>query len=114
MNLNEFASRIDGVDSYSQLDADGSGFLPETTFSVQRTKRIVVITEANVTPTSEVHVRHTVNGAGHLQVGAFLPTADANKTIDMSAFASWQGTYAAGLAVLEIDMANLNLAAADT
>lgn len=117
------ASKLLGVvmfnhlfDVPEQMAADGSGLLPGTYFGVAKTLRWVVPTEAAVTAqTSEVHVRHTANGAGHLVIGGFTPTADPNKTIDCTAFASWvTDTTGAGLAVLEIDMAMANLAAADT
>lgn len=113
------ADLLEGVSVFSHLFDDptqvsSAGLLPTTTFGVLRHGRIIVQSEDAITPVSEVHVRATANG-GNVQPGAFRGTADGVHTIDCTAFCKWRTSCGAGgLAVLEVDLSDASLAAADS
>lgn len=75
------------------------------TVDALRKGRIWVVVEDAVDPGDSVFVRHTANGAGKLQLGAFRGADnDGGKAIDVSAFCAWRSTTTgAGLAVLEVN-----------
>lgn len=95
------------------LQIDDNGLLPGVSFGVLRKGRILVITEDNVTPASEVHFRIVVSG-GNTQLGKFTGTAEVGKTVDVSAFCRFTSSGNAGEPVeLEVDLTNSAQAVAD-
>lgn len=64
---------------------------------------IDVIVEEAVTPTSAVFARHTANGAGKLQLGAFRTDADSGNATLVSGARFISSTSAAGVATLRIN-----------
>jgi hypothetical protein len=106
--LTAITETILGITVYSPLlskpdELDAVGMTPKTVGSVLRMGRIIVTSEDAVTPASGVFVRALVNG-GNTIIGGFRGTADGVTTIDISAFAQWTSSAAAGaLAELEVD-----------
>lgn len=100
-----------------------TGYTPKTTFSVLEIGEIAVRVEDAVTPASEVHVRVVTGGTNGYgtdgvgtgeTVGAFRGTADSTDCIEITPFARWlTSASAGGIAVLQIDMRNQGLQAAD-
>lgn len=101
-------AQLKGVTVFSHLYAKptelgDTGLKPGVTFDVLKRGRIIVLPEEAVTPQSEVHVRHTVQG--NTRAGAFRATKSASNTLDITAFARWETSADAGEpAVLWIDM----------
>lgn len=94
-------------------DTDAGGLMPGATFGVLVEGPVYVFPEAAVTPLSEVHVRIVASG-GNTQLGAFTPTAEVAKTIDISAFAKWETSGSATVAAkLVLNTVNSALATAD-
>jgi hypothetical protein len=95
----------------SGVDVGLTGYKVGSTLGVARRGVIWVYTEEAVSPTDEVRVRHTANGAGK-EVGQFLEDADSGKSLLITNGAHWRSsTSGAGLAMLEIDMAALTFTA---
>lgn len=99
------------------LDVDlinQTGYKPGAEIPVARTERWFVRIEENVTPASDVRVRCVAVG-GEV-AGSFRATADSTDCLELTAFAHWVRTALAadGVAELEIDMTNADLAVADT
>lgn len=92
---------------------DDLDLAPGTTFGVLLTGPVTVAPTTAAAPGDEVHVQMVAEG-GH-PAGAVRATASVNKTVDISAFARWRTTAASGgdKCILEIDMTNAALAAAD-
>jgi hypothetical protein len=89
-----------------------AGVKPGTTLGIGFKGRFWVHTEEAVAPGDAVRVR--VVAAGSEVKGAFRKAADSTDCVDISAFAKWRSAGAAGeLAIVEIDMTNAALAAAD-
>jgi hypothetical protein len=111
--LQGIAVRGELYERATQLGPNG-GPLGGITFGVARTGRWLVIPEADGTESSGVHVRVVVSG-GNTLLGAFTPTAEVGKTIDITPFAHWHdgGPSAGEPSVLEIDMPNAALAEMD-
>jgi hypothetical protein len=65
-----------------------TGVKPGVSFGVARTGVWNVMPETDVTPASEVHIRHTTAGANI--AGAVRGTASASNTIDASDFCRWR------------------------
>lgn len=95
-----------------------TGVKPGVSFGVARTGRFYVAPATDVTPASQVHVRHTTSGSN--LAGEVRGTASASNTIDVSDFCSWLSsggpTSAHGLyAVLEISLpSGVSLATEDS
>lgn len=104
--------------SVGDLDFDFSatnpGYRPGAEVPVARTCRWFVRIEENVTPASDVRVRCVAAGAEI--AGSFRATADSTDCIEITPFAKWVRTALAadGVGELEIDLANADLAVADT
>lgn len=85
-------------------------------FGVAREGCYYVMPETDVTPTSEVHIRHTTAGA--VLAGSVRGTADASDSIDASDFCRWVtsgGPTSGQCAVLEIMLpAGASLATEDS
>ena len=64
---------------------------------------IDVIVEEAVTPASAVYARHTANGAGKLQLGAFRTDSDSGNATLVSGARFINSTSAAGVATLRIN-----------
>lgn len=95
------------------VEVGTTGPKPDVSIAVLNVGRAYVLVEEAVTPSSAVRVRAVAAGA-ELK-GAFRTTADGTDTIDISAFARYMTSAdAAGIAMVEIDMRNANLAVADT
>lgn len=114
--LTATSNRLVGVathhNAYSDREADDNGVKPKMTLGVLNVGQVYVTVENAVTPASEVHVRAVVAGAE--VKGAFRAGADGTDTIDISAFARFLTSAGAGeVALLDIDMRNAPLAAAD-
>lgn len=115
--LSSTADLIEGIalagDGYNRdSEVDANGFRPACTFDVGQTGEYFVTVEGAVTPASEVHLR--VVASGGAVVGLCRATADAGKTIDISAFAKFNSTAADGKIVeISIDIRNRGLATAD-
>lgn len=89
-----------------------TGVKPKVCLGVLNVGRIYVTVEDDVTPASEVHVRAVATGD---EVKGAFCDADGTDTIDVSAFCRYlTSASAGGLALLEVDMRNANLAVADT
>lgn len=99
---------------FVQLGAD-NGYKPNITFGVAEEGHIRVLCEVATVPGDEVHVRVVTNGTGKLILGAITPTADAGKTLDISAFCRILIPGDATTApVIDFDMTNVALAVADS
>jgi hypothetical protein len=97
----------------TQLNSDG--ITPGTPLGLLKRGRVWILPYTDVTPTSEVHVQVVAN-TDH-PVGTIRGTADANKTLDITAFAKWltTATVASGNpAKLDVDFTNVSLATQDT
>jgi hypothetical protein len=111
-------AQLKGVTVFSHLYAKptelgDSGLKPGVTFDVLKRGRIIVFPEDAVTPQSEVHVRHTVQGQTF--AGAFRGTASASNTLDLTGYARWETSADAGEpAVLWIDMLLAGLTTEDS
>lgn len=114
---NKLAGIVVRTHDVSDLDFDvlatNPGYRPGAEVPIARTERWFVRIEENVTPTSDVRVRCVAVSAEI--AGAFRATADSTDCIEITAFAKWVRTALAadGVAELEIDMANADLAVAD-
>lgn len=89
-----------------------TGLKPGAMFGCGKKGRFKVLVEEAVTPSSDVRVRAVA--AGDEVKGAFRATADGADCVDCSAFCKY--ITSAGedeVAVVEVDMANSNLAVAD-
>lgn len=102
--------------SYAPIVEIGStGYKPNITFGVAKSGHMKVLCEASTVPGDEVHVRVVANGSGKLVLGAITPTADAGKTIDISAFCQiLEPGDATNPPVIDFNMANVALAVADS
>jgi len=96
------------------IDPATGAYIPGITFDVLKHGRCRVVCEGTMDVTNQVHVRHTVNG-GNTTLGAFTATADAGKTLDISAFAQVvkSGSATTSPPVIDINMTMVNLASAD-
>lgn len=99
------------------LDFDlvnATGFKPGAEIPVARSERWFVRIEENVSPGLDVRVRCVA--AGSEVAGSFRTTADSTDCIEITPLARWVRTALAadGVGELEIDMANIDLAVADT
>jgi hypothetical protein len=99
---------------FGDLELGDTGVKPGATFGIARKGRWFVRIEENVTPASDVRVRAVVTG--NEVAGIFRATADSTDCIDLTALAKWVRTALAadGVAELEIDLTNADLAVADT
>lgn len=99
--------KIVGIVAHEHLEAtsgDGSAGVPVSkAASVLRKGRIAVVMEDTIAIGGAVYVRHTANGAGKLQLGAFAPTADSGNCRQVLAARVVQGCTGAGVAVLDVD-----------
>lgn len=111
------ASALKGVVVFGQSfakpdDLGDTGLKPFMAFSILSKGRIYVQVEEAVAIGDAVRVRAVATG-GEVK-GAFRTSADASDCVDISKFARWtRGADAAGFAIVEIDMTNAALAAAD-
>lgn len=111
-------TQLKGVVVFSHLyskptELGDDGLKPGVTADVLKRGRMVVIPEDAVTPASEVHVRHTVNGA--TAKGAFRGTKVSSETLDITALARWETSADAGEpAVLWIDLLAAGLTSEDS
>lgn len=98
------------VNTYEQ-----SAIKPKVTAGLLKKGTIWVIPEAtNASAASEVHMRIVAGAGNNITLGAFTPTAEAAKTVDISAFARWVEPPVAGTPTpLWIDLTNSALADAD-
>lgn len=98
----------------SEIDESTGGYKPGCTFAVGQSGSYFVRIEEDVTPTSDVRVRCVATG--NEVAGAFRATADSTDCVDLTGLARWVRTAAAadGVGELWIDLANINLAVADT
>jgi hypothetical protein len=96
------------------IDPTTGAYLPNITFDVLKHGRARVLCEGTLSVGNQVHVRHTANG-GNATLGIFRATADAGKSLDISAFAQVvkSGSATTNPPVVDIDMTNVNLATAD-
>ena len=103
------AAKIVGValfsNSYSKdLDLGTTGLKPKATVSVMEKGRCWVVVEQAVAKEDPVYIRHTPNGAGKLQLGAFRKDADTANALQMKGcrYLTTQATPG-GLAMVEVD-----------
>jgi hypothetical protein len=80
------------------------GVKPKAMLGVLQEGDVWVNVEEAVTPTSEVWVRHTANGAGKLNPGEFRTDIDTDKAIRWYGAQFQTSTTGAGLALLRINM----------
>jgi hypothetical protein len=118
------ATRAHAFSSPSQIDAievdegvEFDGLMPGTLFGVGREGRYVVIIEANVSLTDEVHVRCAADPGEIL--GAFSPSDLGDDGLDCTAYAEWveAGTVdetGFGVAVVEVHMGLASLTVTDS
>lgn len=101
------------TDNYAKPSELGdTGLKPGVTLNVLQKGRVWVLTEDAVDPHDAVRVRAVTAGAE--VKGAFRSAADSTDCVDISKFARWiTSTSGPGLAIVEIDMTNSNLAVAD-
>lgn len=81
--------------------------------SVMREGRVYVLVEQTVTVADPVYYRHTANGAGKLQVGAFRMDADTSHAYLLNGGRWIKGATAGNYAELEFDI-NAHLAGVDS
>lgn len=91
-----------------------SAILPNIGGALLKRGRVLVIPEADGTDADGVHMRIVASG-GNTQLGSFTPTAEVGKTVNLSSLARWRngGPKAGQPSVLEIDLTNAALVAAD-
>lgn len=118
LKLTAVTNKLAGITTrsheYGDLEIGDTGYKPGATFGLARTETWFVRIEENVTPASDVRVRAVA--AGNEVAGAFRATADSTDCIDLTALAKWKRTSLAadGVGELEINMALVDLAVADT
>ncbi len=101
---------VHGHDFSIDTELATDGLKPGVSFRVLRKGRVWVQVEEAVNPGDAVRFRAAAAG----QKGAFLKTASAGNTVNISKFAQWMSTVtAAGEALLEIDMVGQADATAD-
>lgn len=107
---NKLAGIVVRAHDFGDLDRGATGYTPGATFGVARTGRWFVQIEENVTPTSDVRVRCVAGGSE--VAGIFRATADSTDCLELTPFAKWVRTALAsdGVAELEINMVNADLA----
>ncbi len=93
-------------------EVDDDALLAGVTGGVLRVGRIKVFAVGAVTPEDEVHVQ-CIASSGH-PVGSFRADAEADKTLDCSAFAEWVTSGEDDVVVLDLDMRNAPLGTVDS
>jgi hypothetical protein len=92
---------------------DENGYTPGTSFPLLKRGVIIVTPTENVNPALPVRVQMIANTGK--AAGTFRTTADAAKSVDISAFAKWRSTGTAGNPTeLWVDFNNAGLAVADS
>lgn len=110
-------SKIVGVVVHSHdyvpgIQLGDTGIKPKNMMSVMAQGRIWVLVEEAVAVNDPVFVRHTANGAGKLQKGAFRNDIDTDKCISVPGARFITASSGAGIVQIEIDIP-ANFAAAN-
>ena len=101
------ADKLLGVVCHEHLEATsstGSAGVPvNKAASILRKGRIHVVVENAINRGADVYVRHTANGSGKLQCGAFRADADSGNCRRVMGARVITGTSGAGVALVEVD-----------
>lgn len=92
------------LDSSLQYDSTNeNAYAADSEVCVMARGQIYVYVEEDVTPDSDVYVRHTANG-GLTDLGAFRTDADTSNALQMSNARFVKGASAGGYAVLDLNI----------